>query len=110
MMVVQIQKPGGMTLATWFTELRSWLDASHCEPMLFSRSGRIMDKILFNVTFENDNHARLFAANFSKYRPSIRRAIGTERPDFFASQSPERPNSDERPAAVAVAPAAAEDR
>jgi hypothetical protein len=110
MMVVQIQKPGAVTLATWFTELRSWLDANHCDPILFSRSGRIMDKILFNVTFENDNHARLFAANFTKYGPSIRRAIGTERLDFVRRESPERPDSDERLAFLAAAPAAAEDR
>ncbi len=55
-----------------------------------------MDKILFNVTFENDNHARLFASNFTKYAPSIRRTIGTERLDFFCRESPEKPNSDER--------------
>jgi hypothetical protein len=83
MMVVQIEKPASVTLAVWFTELRSWLDSNRCEPALFSPSGRIMGNILFNITFENDNHARRFASAFKKYAPSIRRTIGTERLDFL---------------------------
>jgi hypothetical protein len=95
MMVVQIQKPANMTLAVWFTELRSWLDENHCEPKLFSRSGRIMDTILFDLIFENDSHARLFTANFAKYAPSIRRTFVTERLDFLRRESRETPASDE---------------
>jgi hypothetical protein len=83
MMVVQIEKPANVTLAVWFTELRSWLDSNHCEPALFSRSGRIMDNTIFNITFENDNDARRFAFAFKKYAASIRRKIGTERLDFL---------------------------
>jgi hypothetical protein len=75
MMVVQIQKPVNMTLDMWFTELRYWLDSNHCEPALFSRSARIMDNTLFNIIFENNDHARLFASNFKKYAPSIRRLL-----------------------------------
>jgi len=81
MMVVQIQKPANVALAVWFTELRSWLDSNRCEPALFSPAGRIMDNILFNITFEDDNHARRFASAFKQYAPSIPRTIGTERLD-----------------------------
>ena|ERR1700751_5475089 len=96
MMVVQIEKPANVTLAVWFTELRSWLDSNHCEPALFSPAGRIMDKILFNITFESDNHARRFASAFKQYAPSIRRTIGTERLDFLR-ESQEMAISEERP-------------
>jgi hypothetical protein len=82
MMVVQIEKPANVTLAVWFAELRSWLDSNHCEPALFSPSGRIIDNIIFIITFENDNHARRFASAFKKYAASIRRTIDTERLDF----------------------------
>jgi hypothetical protein len=94
MMVVQLQKPANMTLAVWFAALRLWLDENQCEPALFTRSGRIMDNILFDFTFENDTHARLFAANFRKYAPSIRRTFVTERLDFLRRGSRERPNTD----------------
>jgi hypothetical protein len=83
MMVVQIEKPANITLAVWFTELRSWLDSNRCEPTLFSPSGRIMNNILFNITFENDNHAGRFASAFKKYAPTTRRTIGTERVNFL---------------------------
>jgi hypothetical protein len=83
MMVVQIEKPANVTLAVWFAELRSWLDSNHCEPALFSRSEIIMDTMVFNITFENDDHARLFTSNFQKYVPSIRRTIGTEQLDLL---------------------------
>jgi hypothetical protein len=93
MMVVQIQKPANMTLDVWFSELRSWLDLNHCETALFTRSERIIDTMLFSITFQNDNHARLFASNFKKYAPSIRRTMGTERRDFLR-KPPERRISD----------------
>ena len=82
-MVVQIQKPANVTLDVWFTELQSWLDSNHCEPALFSLSGRIMDNILLDITFENDADAFLFSSNFKKYTPSMRRTIGAERRDFL---------------------------
>jgi hypothetical protein len=83
MMVVQIQKPANIRLDVWFTELRSWLDLNHCEPALFSRSGRIMGNMIFNIAFENNNDASRFAFAFKKYAASIRRTIGTERLDFL---------------------------
>ena len=82
-MVVQIEKPANVTLAVWFTELRSWLDSNHCEPALFSRSERIMGNMVFNITFENDDHARLFAYNFKKYASPIRSTTVTDQPDFL---------------------------
>ena len=95
-MVVQIEKPANVTLAVWFTELRSWLDSNRCEPALFSPSERIMDNIIFKVTFENDNHARRFASAFKQYAPSIRRTIGTERLDLLRERQ-EMADSDELP-------------
>ena len=79
-MVVQVQKPANVTLDVWFTELRSWLDSNHCEPALFCRSERI--KTIYNITFENDNHASLFAFAFKQYASSIR-WTSTERLDFL---------------------------
>jgi hypothetical protein len=81
MMVVQLEKPGNMTLAGWFAELRSWFDENNCQPTLFSESGRIMDKFLFNVTFDDKDSARLFCSTFTKYAPSIRRITSRERAD-----------------------------
>jgi hypothetical protein len=83
MMVVQIQKPAYVTLAVWFAELRSWLDSNNYEPALFSPSGRTMDNIIFNITFENDNHACRFASAFKQYGASIQRTIGTERRELL---------------------------
>jgi hypothetical protein len=87
MIVVQIEKPANVTLDVWFTELRSWLDSNQCEPDLFYRLERI--KTIYNVTFDNDNHARLFAFAFKKYAPSIRRTVGTERLDFLRERGGE---------------------
>jgi hypothetical protein len=95
MMVVQIQKPANMTLAVWFSELRSWLDENQCELGWFSRSGRIMDAAVFDLAFKNDAHARLFASNFKNYASSVRRAFVTERLDFLARESQEGSIADE---------------
>ena len=37
-----------------------------------------MDKLLFNVTFADSTHARLFAPKFTKYPSSIRRTTSSE--------------------------------
>jgi hypothetical protein len=37
MMVVQIEKPENITLALWFTELRSWFDDNNCQRHYFLR-------------------------------------------------------------------------
>jgi hypothetical protein len=95
MMVVQLEKPGNMTLARWFAELRSWFDENNCQPTLFSESGRIMDNLLFNVTFADNAQARLFSSTFTKYAPSIRRTTSGERTDLNKGQfSVEMPTSE----------------
>lgn len=87
MLVVQIEKPANMTLAMWFSELRSWLDANKCQETSFSEGGRIIDKLTFNLIFKDHTKARMFAANFMRYRPSIRRTIGSEQFDFLHRES-----------------------
>ena len=87
MLVVQIEKPADMTLATWFSELRLWLDQHSCEETSFSEAGRTMDKLIFNLIFKDHAQARMFAANFTRYAPSIRRTIGSERPDLLHRES-----------------------
>ena len=79
MLVVQIEKPANMTLAMWFSELRSWLNVNKCEETSFSEAGRTIDKLIFNLIFKDHTKARLFAANFMRYGPSILRTIGSER-------------------------------
>jgi hypothetical protein len=86
-----------MTLAVWFAELRSWFNENNCEPTLFSQSGRIMDKLLFDVTFYDNGYARLFASAFTIYATSTRRTTRIESAglsrDFAAV---EMPTSEER--------------
>jgi hypothetical protein len=65
MMVVRIEKPENTMLAVWFAELRSWFDENHCEPTIFSESGKKIDKLLFNVTFSDNTHA-LFRQRFTR--------------------------------------------
>lgn len=79
MLVVHIEKPANMTLATWFRELRVWLDQHSCEETSFSPSGRIIDRLTFNLIFQDDNKAGMFVAHFTRYAPSIRRTMGSER-------------------------------
>src|SRR5712671_5900171 len=87
MMVVQIGKPGNMTLAVWFAELRSWFDDNSCQPTLFIQSGRKMDTLIFDVSFDNMAHARLFASTFTKYEPSIRHTTSIERSGLNKSRN-----------------------
>lgn len=95
MLVVQIEKPANMTLATWFSELRLWLDQHSCEETSFSQSGRIIDRLTFNLIFQDHTKARLFVANFMRYAPSIRRTIGSERSGFLHRESRDGLISDE---------------
>ena len=67
MMVVQIEKPANMKLAMWFTELRSWFDKNNCQPAAFTPSGSLGDKLIFNVSFDDNSQARLFASHFPTY-------------------------------------------
>jgi hypothetical protein len=69
MMVVQIEKPANMTLAAWFTELRSWFDENNCQPVSFVPDGRVIDKLIFNVSFAEDAHARSFASKVTAFAP-----------------------------------------
>jgi hypothetical protein len=85
MMVVRIEKPTNMTLAMYFTELRSWFDENNCQPIRFSRSGREVDKLVFDATFSGDTQARIFASAFGKYRPSMRRTTSFEQADLRKS-------------------------
>lgn len=69
MMVVQIEKPGNMSLANWFSELRSWFDQNYCQPTLFNLPEVVTDKMIFNITFSDETQARVFAYTFSRYAP-----------------------------------------
>jgi hypothetical protein len=66
MVVVQIEKPGNMTLANWFSELRSWLDQNHCQPTLFNQPERVTGKMIFNIIFSDETQARVFSSTFVK--------------------------------------------
>jgi hypothetical protein len=96
MMVVQIEKPANMTLAEWFTELRSWFDINNCQPASFLPNEGVIDKVAFNVTFSENTQARLFASKFTIYAPSIRRAISSERGEILLNEHWGKPISDER--------------
>ena len=95
MMVVQIEKPANMTLAEWFTELRSWFDENNCQPSSFLPAGRVIEKLLFNATFLENDQARLFASNFSRYSPTIRRATSSEQREIFLNENGGGPISGE---------------
>ena len=71
MVVVEIEKPGNMTLANWFCELRSWLDHNYCQPTLFNQSEIFNRKIIFNITFSDETQARVFSSTFTKICTSI---------------------------------------
>lgn len=87
MLVVHIEKPANMTLATWFLELRLWLDQHNCEETFFAQSGRIIDRLTFDLIFRDHTKARLFVANFMRYAPSIRRTMGSERLELLRRES-----------------------
>jgi hypothetical protein len=71
MTVVQIEKPQDTKLADWFAELRLWFDKNDCSPILFSETGRVMNRSRFNIKFSDDAQARLFVSTFAKYRPTM---------------------------------------
>ena len=96
MMVVRIEKPENTMLAVWFAELRSWFDENHCQPTIFAESGRKTDKLLFNVTFADNTHARLFVSAFTKYATSIRGTAIIERDGLSPSFAFEIPTSEGR--------------
>jgi hypothetical protein len=84
MPVVQIEKPANQTLATWFSELRSWFDVNHCEPRGFTASGRRVDRLIYLISFDDVAKARRFSRNFSQYAPVVRHATTNEHGQFAA--------------------------
>jgi len=62
MLLVEIEKPENETLAAWFSELRNWLDANHCEPAVFAQSGRRLDRLIYRISFETAAQARSAAS------------------------------------------------
>jgi len=88
MVIVEIEKSGDITLGKWFSELRSWFDHNHCQPTLFNQSERVIDKIIFNIIFSDENQAQLFASTFARYAPSIRRTASIEQADLRKTLEP----------------------
>jgi transposase len=82
MLLVEIEKPGNETLAAWFSELRDWLDVNHCEPRVFTRSGRRLDRLIYRISFETAAQAQQFSAKFARYAPTIRRPTVYERAEI----------------------------
>jgi len=95
MLVVQIEKPANMTLALWFAELRSWFDENDCQPTSFRLAGRVIDKLIFNITFSDNTQALLFSSKFKKYAAAIRRATSDERAEIWLGGDWSRRVSDE---------------
>jgi transposase len=87
MLVVQVEKPENATLASWFSELRSWFDENHCQPLGFIRSGRRIDRVIYQVSFHDAAKARRFSATFAKYAPTVRRATADERTELATIRS-----------------------
>ena len=84
MLLVEIEKPENETLAAWFSELRNWLDVNRCEPLVFTRSGRRLDRLIYRISFETAAQAQQFSARFAHYAPTIRRATAYERAEIRA--------------------------
>ena len=88
MLLVEIEKPENETLAAWFSELRNWLDANHCEPAVFAQSGRRLDRLIYRISFETAAQAQQFSAKFARYSPTIRRPSAYERAEIRSAASP----------------------
>ena len=84
MLLVEIEKPENQTLASWFSELREWLDLNHYEPAVFTRTGRRLDRLIYRISFDKAAQAHQFSQNFARYSPAIRRATPFERDQFRA--------------------------
>ena len=88
MLLVEIEKPENETLASWFSELRNWLDANHCEPAVFTQSGRRLDRLIYRISFETTAQAQQFSAKFARYSPTMRRPSVYERAEIRSSATP----------------------
>jgi hypothetical protein len=84
MLLVEIEKPSNETLASWFSELRDWLDLNHCAPSVFAPAGRRLDRLIYRISFDNAAQAHQFSQKFTRYSPSIRRANPFEREQLRA--------------------------
>jgi len=84
MLLVEIEKPESEPLSAWFSALRSWLDANHCAPSVFARSGRRIDRLIYRISFDDPTRAHHFTQAFSHYAPTIRRATLFEREQLRA--------------------------
>jgi transposase len=83
-LLVEIEKPENQTLAAWFSELRTWLDASHCTPLAFVPSGRRIDRLIYRISFDDAVQANKFSEAFARYLPTVRRATPFERDQLRA--------------------------
>jgi hypothetical protein len=88
MLFVEREKPEGETLAAWFSELRNWLDLNHCEPLVFTRTGRRLDRLIYRISFESSAQAQQFSERFARYSPSVRRATPYERTQLRSMAAP----------------------
>jgi hypothetical protein len=84
MLLVEIEKPENEPLSAWFSELRSWLDANHCTPSVFARSGRCIDRLIYRISFDDATRAHQFTLEFARYAPTVRRATPFEREQLGA--------------------------
>jgi hypothetical protein len=84
MLLVEIEKPENETLAAWFSGLRAWLDQHHCEPSVFTRTGRRLDRLIYRISFDTAADAHLFSRSFARYAPTVRRASAFERDQLRA--------------------------
>ena len=84
MLLVEIEKPESEPLSAWFSALRSWLDANHCAPSVFARSGRRIDRLIYRISFDDATRAHQFTQAFAHYVPTVRRAMPFEREQLRA--------------------------
>jgi hypothetical protein len=96
MLLVEIEKPENETLAAWFSELRHWLDVNRCQPSVFVRSGRRLDRLIYRISFEQAAQAHQFSVAFARYSPTVRRANPFERDQLRATVGAAT-HGDERP-------------
>ncbi|HWB47579.1 MAG TPA: hypothetical protein VG651_00600 [Stellaceae bacterium] len=84
MLLVEIEKPENEPLSVWFSTLRDWLDANHCAPSVFARSGRRIDRLIYRISFDDTARAHQFTTVFARYSPVVRRATPFERDQLRA--------------------------
>jgi hypothetical protein len=84
MLLVEIEKPENERLSAWFSELREWLDRNRCEPSVFARTSRRLDRLIYRISFDDAAQAHLFSQHFARYSPTIRRAAPLERDQLRA--------------------------